>query len=440
MSNAPYTISTAPDLSSLGVLKDNLYYRGDEVQMVDVEAQSNLGKYRKSLTSRSFGSVGEALLPNLDFVGNTFLHLVLAPILNDQCLCANWGNAIISSINYQLGSSNISLVERRGETHWHEQFISCETKEKRDRWGTLGGTAVDAATPHETVDQHAIVHLRLPFSTIAYAMKKSYDTSLLNSPVLIQIHFHPITRILSVQNDAAVGPQPLPFQFKTADLIVRQDVLTNKRDSMKQTLMQGGENLFSPFPFVHSLTGTTRTINDHPINTPINIDLTGFLNSDLLSIAWHITPTKYLNSIIDVAAPGNNKPANPWSTTRCRDIKLIFNGSIIHDMPALLHDAEGIASSKGDVDATNTLILDNGTFGSTAQAGNQFVYYLPFTAGNSMVYKTTSFPNTPRYAQQPLTLSFTPTNTAPESYAFYSTYSYNGVVLTSKGSSNIFFT
>jgi hypothetical protein len=439
MSNAPYTTNVAPDLDSLGSVKDSLYYKASDVQMVEVESQSNLGKYRKSLTSRSFSSVGEVLLPNLDFVGNTFIHLKLPQIDDEYMLCHNWGSAIISSINYQLGSSNISLVERQGHTMWHQSFIAAETKEKRDRWGNLGGE-VQAAVA-KTGDHECILQLSLPFSTLKYAMKKSYDTSLLSSPVLIQIHFKPITAILSVSTgiDAGALPQALPTQFSIADVIVRQDVLTNKAESMRNTLMSGN-NLFSPYPYVHALSGTTRTLNSVEVGEEVTIDMSGFLNSDLLGILFHITPTKYANSIIDTADPTNNTAANPWSTLRARDIKLTFNGSILHDMPYLLHDAEGISMSKGDVDATNHLVLNDGTLASTAVSGNQYVYYLPFTPGNSSVYVSDSFPNTPRYSQQPLTISFKPILSATESFTFFSTYVYNAVVMTSKGNSNIFFT
>lgn len=442
MSNAPYLSAVAPDLDSLGSQKDNLYYRSsgpDGVQMVDIESQNNIGKYRKSLTSRSFSSVGEVLLPNLDFCGSVFLHLKLPQIDTNYMLCHNWSSAIISSCNYQLGSSNISLVERQSHTLWHQSFVACETKEKRDRWGNLAGEAVAAVV--KTGDHEAILQISLPFSTIKNSMKKSYDCSLLSSPVLIQIHFKPITAILSVSNLIGIGPlpQPLPSQFSIADIIVQQQVLTNKSESMRNTLMSG-ENLFSPYPYVHALSGTSRTINNVQIGQQVSIDASGFLNSDLLQILFHVTPTKYANSIIDTATPTNNTAANPWSTVRLRDLKLTYNGSILHDMPFLLHDAQGLSMSTGDVDATNHRIENDGTLATTAVAGNQYVYCLSFTPERSDVYNTSSFPNTPRYSQQPLTIDFTPILTAPESLTFFSTYLYNGVVMTSKGNSNIFFT
>ena len=441
MSNAPYTTNVAPNLDSLGSQKDNLYYRADGpdgVQMIEIESQSNLGKYRKSLTSRSFSSVGEVLLPNLDFVGNTFIHLKLPQLDENYMLCHNWASAIISSVNYQLGSSNISLVERQGYTMWHQSFVACETKEKRDRWGNLGGEIQGAVA--KTGDHEAILQLSLPFSTIRNAMKKSYDTSLLSSPVLIQIHFKPITAILSVSSDIDPGalPQALPTQFSIADVIVRQDVLTNKAESMRNTLMSG-DNLFSPYPYVHALSGTTRTF-DGVVGQSVTIDMSGYLNSDLLGILFHIVPNKFLNSTIDTVAPGNNTAANPWSTLRARDIKLTFNGSILHDMPFLLHDAEGISMSFGDVDATNHQLNNDGTLIPTTSSGNQYVYYIPFTPESSTVYESSSFPNTPRYSQQPLTISFNPIVINNEPVTFFSTYLYNGVVMTSKGNSNIFFT
>jgi len=356
-------------------------------------------------------------------------------------LCSNWASGIISSINYQLGSSNISLVERQGTTLWHQTFIGCETKEKRDKWQSLGGSPVAKITGVRTGDHDAVLQLSLPFSTIRNCMKKSYDTSLLSSPILIQIHFKPITAILSVAS-TLVGttlPQPLPTQFSIADVIVRQDVLTNKSESMKTTLMSGS-NLFSPYPYVHALTGTNRTLNNVAAGEEVQIDMSGFLNSDLLGIVFHCVETKYLNSIIDVATPTNNKAANPYSTLQLQNIKMVYNGSILHDLPANLYDAYALSISYGDTDASNTRIDDNGDAIAPKDAGNQYVYYLPFTAGNSSVYDEESFCNTPRYSQQPLTISFNANNAATTNYTFFSSYLYNGVVMTSKGNSNIFFT
>lgn len=119
-SNSEYVVSSAPDLSSLGRVKDHLYYTEDEVQLNEIETSSTIGRYTKSFTSKTFNSTGEVLLPNLDGVEQTYVYLRLPPLDVHTNLTAGWGYHAIQAINLQLGSSNISLQEKRGYTNFQE--------------------------------------------------------------------------------------------------------------------------------------------------------------------------------------------------------------------------------------------------------------------------------------------------------------------------------
>ena len=440
MADSSYLTSAAPDLSSLGRKKDHLYYTEQEAELVEAESQCNFGKYRKSLNSKTFGSIGEVLLPNLDFVGQVFLHLRIPALAINQLLTSSWGLGCIASINIQLGNSNISLQEKLGYTNWHENYWSCETKEKRDFMMGLAGSRKLVAASFN--DHDAIICLNTAFSTLRNIVnKRPYDTNTLSSPILIQVSFKPITGFISVVKDTVAGLaySTLPTQFSVADIIIRQDVLTDKSMSLKNTLMTS--NMFTVYPYTHVLSGTQSTQTVTVINNigKFNIDMTGFLNSDLLGISFHIIDTACLNGVIDSGSPENNTMPNPFSTHRCRDIRVIFNGSILHDMRHYSHDLLLSSMTKGNVHVSNKETLNTGLDNGGAP-DNAHVYYLPFTKDLRAQF-TDMLMNTPRYSQQPLSIDFCFEDVdGTRSYTFQSSYYYNAVTLTSKGNSNIFFT
>lgn len=439
MSNSDYVTTTAVDLSSLGRVKDHIYYREDEAQLTEIETQSNMGRYRKALTSRNFGSTGECLLPNLDGVEHTYLFLELQNLEATTLLCDSWTSHCIAGINIQLGSSNLSLQEKRGHTNFEEMWWSVETREKRDSVIKLGGEPKKSGVVAGT--HKGVILLNLPFSSLKYNMKKrSFDASLLSSPILIQVTFKPITSIIGVVKDTvAMGGTAysgLPTGFVTADIIVRQDVLTDKTQSLKDTLMRS--DVFAVYPYVHVLSGTSRTQILANVGgvAPMQLDMTGFLNSDLLGIGFSVINASDLNSVIDSGSPDKNLMCNPCRTVRCRNIRLFYNGSTLFDIPHHLADLHAMANSKGDVTANVSTLTETGDLTSDTIAHQ---YYISFSAKmrNQFLGRLA---NVPRYSQQPIEIRFDVETTNNTPHTFRSSYYYNSVAMMSKGNSNIFFT
>lgn len=450
MSDSTYTVSTPPDLSSLGREKDHIYYTESESMLDEIETMSNCGKYKKTLTSKSFNSTGDVLLPNLDGIEQVFLYLQLPPTPVHYLLCEGWAYHILTALNLQLGSSNLSLQEKRSHTNLSELWWSVCTREKRDAIIRLGGSLATNAV--QTLTNDAVICLNLPFSSMkANIAKRSLDASLLSSPILIQCSFGPADSIYGLSVTAPDGAATLnPSGFNIADIIVRQDVLSDKKMSLKDTLMR--TDLFSVYPYCHTLSGTTRTFNATVGIATVNgskasavIELNGFLNSDLLAISWILNKTRDLKS---EAAPmkANHRPCNPGRFLECQNIQLFYNGSTFFDLPNRSHDMLALSLVEGDIKATGSY---NDTAGaSKASVGHQYI--LNFTSKLRTQFLS-RLSNVPRFSQQPLELRFDfldPYPIAPATlmapaqanYTFRSSYHYNAVAMFSKGNSNIFFT
>ena len=443
--NSNYVVTQAPDLSSLGRVKDHLYYTESEVQLNEIETSSTIGRYIKSFNSKTMNSVGECLLPNLDGVEQTYVHLRLPPLSPNTILAAGWGYHAVQAVNLQLGSSNISLQEKRGYTNYQELWWSCETKEKRDLAINLGGVAKLAGADTEPHD--AVIILNLPFSTLKnIANKRSFDASLLSSPILIQIQWAPVTNYMSTSTGETVNISNYPNSFEIANLIVRQDVLTDKSQSLRQTIMSS--DVFAVYPYSHVLSGSSSTQTLAVVNKKceMNVDLSGFLNSDLIAISFSVNKYSHLNStIVDDATANKNTVCNPGSTYRCKNIRLYYNGSTLFELSHYLTDLHQLSVCHGDPHGENHRISNDGSL--TADAGNAFQYYLSFTADMRNQFME-RLANVPRYSQQPMELRFEIEVPLPADIdannnfqsSFRSSYYYNAVNLMSKGNSNVFFT
>lgn len=295
----------------------------------------------------------------------------------------------------------------------------------------------------------AVVILNLPFSTLKHIMnKRSFDAALLSSPILIQIQWAQASNFMSTSTKGATGISVYPSGFEIANLVVRQDLLTDKSQSLRNTVMNS--DVFAVYPYCHVLSGTQRTETLLVANkeTSMIVDLTGFLNSDLLAISFSVNKNSHLNSVVDSMAEANNRPCNPGSTYRCKNIKLFYNGSTLFDLPGYLSDLHQCAVGVGDPHGVDKKIDKDGELVTGNALGNAHQYYLSFSSKmrNQFLERLS---NTPRYSQQPIELRFdleVPlpsdiTNPGAQFVAtFRSSYYYNSVNLMSKGNSNVFFT
>lgn len=421
---AEYVSDRVPDLDAVGTQKNTLYYGSDDVKVSEVQYDTLQGKFRQTLSSLQFGGISEINIPNSDSVSSCYLYMKLPNLLANQTLCDYWGYGIIKNVSYTIGGSNISIIDLPGESIFQRTLLSCESKEKRSKLREIGGTALSGAN----TTPEAIVQIPLPWSTIRSCKEKlSYDASLLSTNILIQITFNEASAIYGSGAAGTVFPSAL----LAGDVYIKQDVLTNKRDSMKLTLMKN-PNLLINYPMVHSTRGSTRNlVGDITANT-FTIDLNSFLESDLLGISFHTVLASD-----EAGAPTAGSVSNKFKTLRLRDIVLKYNGQILHNLTYHLHDLMLLGMDIGDPDY-NVASIDAGGVIGPQTTGH--IYYLPMTRFKSVVFEG-MYHNTSRFANQTFQLEFTMDTdfTASTPFNFYSTYYYNAVVSTSNGMSNIQF-
>lgn len=424
---ADYVSDRVPDLDAVGTQKNTLYYGSEDVTVSEVQYDTLNGKFRQTLTSLQFGGVSEITIPNSDCISDVYLYLKLPPTLLNQTLCDFWGYGAIKNVSYTWGGSNISILDLPGESIFQKTMLSCETREKRESVRLLSGSAVGTAVSASPVE--ACVVIPLPWSTIRSCKEKlSYDASLLSSNILIQITFNDASSIYG----SGAGATVFPSAFLSGQVYIKQDVLTNKRDGMKQTLMKN-PNLLINYPFVHASRGSTRNLTADGTNPTFTIDLNSFLESDLLGISFHCIPV-----VNEKGAITAGNVSNKFVTNELRDLVLKYNGQILHNLEYKLHDLMLTSMDIGDPNYSVTTVETSGTL-TPGLSGNGHIYYLPMTRFKSIIFEGL-YHNTSRFANQTFQLEFVIDGTySADPVNFYSTYYYNAVCSTSNGQSSIQF-
>ena len=419
-----YTTDRVPNLDAVGTEKNTLYYSTEDVTVSEVQYDTLQGKYRQTLTSLQMGGVSEIVIPNSDSVSSCYLYLRLPPLLANQSVCDYWGYAAIKNVSYTWGGSNISILDLPSESIFQKTMLSCESTEKRDKLRELSGVAAEGVTAG---DIEACIQIPLPWSTIRSCKEKlSYDASLLSSTILIQITFNDNSSIYGSQTLATT----FPTSFLSGDVFLKQDVLSNKNDSMKQTLMKN-PNLQINYPFIRSTRGSTRNLTGDGALQTFEIDLNSFLEADLLGISFHC-----VDAVNERGGEVAENVSNKFLGKRLRDIVLRYNGQILHNLKYHLHDLMLIGM---DVGSSNVPYSTLSTTGGISTAVSH-VYYLPMTRFKSIVFEG-DFYNNSRFANQTFQLEFTVQDTfaSPTPVNFYSTYYYNSICSTSNGQTNIEF-
>jgi hypothetical protein len=417
------------DLDSPGSDKSNLYYSNDMIKVASIESD-NKTKYNQSLTSLAWGSTAEVTIPNQDFLSSTFLYLETPQLPAGAALSDMWAYASIKYINYQFGGSNVSQVQISGESLLQRTLLQAETLEKRNEIRSLSGTLQLGGDMNQIIpSQKAVIQLIFPWSSVSSDKHKlPFDTSLLDSNITIQVVFEDSSKFISVS-----GVVALPNAFIRGEVITKEQVLTNKANSLKDALKRNS-SLMLQYPYVHAQTGSTRYLQNINPEQVVQVDLTSFLSSDLLGISFWVVPQSQLQRTGTNPIDGSGI-VNRFFTVFCEDLKLEYNGQQIHNMP--WRSSNLITGCALDVGASNSaysILSHNVTAVSLAESLNN--YYLPLTQFKS-VYFDGSFNNSSRFGQQTMQLSFKADIPAQENLVLFSTYYYNAVAAAQNGSTNI---
>ncbi len=403
-------------LNNPGTQKSDLYYSKANAEVDQTEVVFYTGRFHTGLTNRSFGGGGSVNIPNANFVGTAYLQVQLPAIIADQTIGRGWLFSLIDSIDYIYGGSNLSNIQINGQTLFQTVMAECETSEKRSQMLRLAGEEQLVPTTNAIVGQ---IILPLPFSSAcSLNAKKPYDTSLLASPIQININFKPARAIYG-------GNAVTPSQFDRAQIILRQGQMSNPGQGLGPILKQIPDALYN-YPIIHKQSVISRFTSGPAVSGKTGFfqgafDILSIINADLIGILIGIVPT------LSVSPTGNDTP-NPFVYEDVEDVEILWNGSILYRGQDNLHE---LFQCKGNIGATfweNSQVNAGVLAPFTSSPVNNNMIIVDMSRLREICYDGT-FSNSIRLPQQPVsvTCSVRQNNTA---YTVYTTLLYNGMIST----------
>jgi len=414
----------APLMSNPGsVVANNLYYDSNSVAVVAAECVSNYGRYSQSLTSLQLGSAGNFTIPNSSFLSGMYVYAELPALPANVFLPRSWLLNSIAQISFILGSSNVSQINISGASHIAQLLLSCETAEKRNEVLRLAGDEVTSAPQAPGTVNRAYMQLQLPWSRINSLMKKlPFDTSLLSSPVIVNIQ-------LKQQADFFTGSglATAPQAFSRYTVFANQIDLMDKELSLAIPLMRDPGLMYS-YPFTYVQTSTQNFVGSASSSSPVSLILTGLVNADLVGISLQIIRSDRLTG-------GNgSSPLSPLAYERVQNLLLQYNGLTLYDSPGQmyrLYDAQDLPGS-GVVPYSVLTAAGAGPYVTTP--ADAYIQFIPFTRLRNTQFGD-MFQNSFRIANNVLNLGFITPENVP--YTLTSTYYYNACFGIQQGQSNL---
>lgn len=432
-----YLSEKAPSLSAPGTRVSDLYYSYMNSTVEVLESTCDWSN-KISLTSLSFGSQNQVMLPMNSFVGQLILHLRLPNLAANQTVCRGWGLRMIKSIRFQFGTSTSTPIILTQQAIWHQLFASCSTEEKRSElfrqcgiWaaGPLAvppntGTLTYPGAQVPTLD--AFVPIPVPFSQVCE--KLMFDTTMLGQPISLIIEFETNARAIYGGN-----PAP-PTAFLIADLLVRQQRLADQSKSLS-TAMKIDPNVMYSYPFIQALGFETNgPFTGSTTGNTLSVQLNQFQNSDLLGIVFCV------QRVFDLSPAGNDVP-NPFHLDPITDVRMTYNGAMIMQYPGLSYRA--ISTFLGKEAASfyqnSYSYLDAGTGNiiSIANGFDEYLVFFDFTQERACSCQD-HMSNTWRIPPgNVLTVSFNTQAGNPVQYRCFYTCFYNATVVVQAGVSNV---
>ncbi len=279
-----------------------------------------------------------------------------------------------------------------------------------------------------SISQGAQICLPLPWSGMCgLHHKKPYDTSLLNSPLQINVFFKDARSIYG-------GDGIPPTAFTSARIVLRQGELANPGQGLRPILRSIPKALYN-YPILHHqsfITQFTSGVTElSPSKFEGRFDLQQFIDADLVGIYLGIIRNSDLNT-------GENNSNNPLLYDTIQDVELLWNGTILYKAQQRLHLLMQMNLSMGASFAQSTRLASGttGTIGISGEDVNMVVIDLSRIREECF---PGNFANTFRIAQQTIT-AVVGCNFSSTDYTVFATYVYNGMVSTkSDGTSLIYF-
>lgn len=433
-----YLANKRSTLSAGGTFLDGNYYSVANSTVELVETTYSQGRLTIGLSSKTFGSQSQLLIPNSSFIGDCYLTCTLPNIEYNQTLCRGWLWAIMDSISYLFGSSNVSQLTINYQSAMAKIMMQCETEEKRSELFALGGQEyltpimmIDPITKLPVRDPNAVISatilLPLPWSSASGLFSKiGFDSNCLQNPLTVQLNFRNARAIYG----GAANP---PNSFLTGIANIETGDLTNKDQSLRNKLSRNPE-LSMLYPFIHcqsfnpaAFYGSTNA------STPVSIPMQAFINADLLAMTICVIETNKL-------APNGYAAPNPFDFDDISNIQLLWNGTILYNAPFDSWKAMTMRSALGPQYFKNSIIQsnDSGIAPFMSNPKNVYPLHIDFSRIRSTTFEG-KLQNVFRIANQTLTLQLNTSKGSDTQYQLFATFYYNGVAQVQQGQTSVYF-
>lgn len=405
-------------LASPGYKLNDAYYSNADSTVSLAETTYSTGRFAYSLQSSTFGSSSSIIIPNSSLIGEVYLHAELPQCTGTLKLNRNFLIDAIASVSFLFGSSNVPQLTMSGQSLFQVLMAQCETPEKRNAILEYAGKAADSSTNTNWAD----VVIPLPFSDVSgLCPKKPFDSNVLSNNIIIQINWNQANAIY--QGIGVASPNLPPNGFTTCTAYLRQGDFTNKAESLRNALqLNPGKSL--NYPFIHHQSYTPAYFNGVPeAGGKITLALQGLINADLVALSFGVVRTSDLTG-------GRSKYYEDIT-----NIRLLFNGMVICDMPKYMYKLVNMGGSIGDM--SYNVVSPPGE--PTILPAQRNLVLVNFSRLKSLCFNN-QFANVARYPNSTMQLEMnTATGTEGNQYVCFVTYHYNGICMVENGQANLHF-
>jgi hypothetical protein len=244
-----------------------------------------------SLPSKAFGNNVRVNLPHGNLLlGHTTLTLKIsdANVPANAFLCQDWIYDAIKYVEFQFGNSEKLRYE--GKHLLIKNLSDAESGEKKSVMSQVAGTKKTEAAAGGSKSQYVgSATIYLPFSNMSSSRYIPFDSSILSSPVEINIELARADEVFKFTNtNAAVVRAALPLQYDDAYMMCKTMYMVDgSSDSIREKVSMRGNDKYLyaymyPQTFIDSkvLDGVPASVQ----KSGMSVDLTRFLNASCQSI------------------------------------------------------------------------------------------------------------------------------------------------------------
>lgn len=413
-------------LSAPGSVLNDLYESKytNTVSAVECTYFTSIQEY--TLSSLSFGSTNNVNIPNDNFLCNIWLNLTLPTLVGNQTLPRGWGYSCIDSISFSWGASS-SQFTIGGMAVLLTALSQCSTEEERSEIMRLAGDEYLENPPTPVgQDPHKITaSVLLPFPCSSFCAEKvPFDTSILSSNITLSVKFKVPSAIFG-------GSGIHPVAFQKANITVREGVLSNRQQSLRNEMIADPSLIYN-YSFTHhqQQTYTLTGKRESEGYRAASVRLDSFLNSDLFGIYIVIIKNTDIS-------PTGNLPPNPINFAPIYNPEVLYNGQPIFRADSTNWKLYSMHSNSNPSFFHNSIISQNSNvepFNSSPV--DSYILYIDFSKIRQECHPEHTS-NVFRIANQ--TLQFNLNTAESAEYTLFAIHCYPAIISSQAGTTQVFF-